>query len=88
MNRKLSILEVHLQLNLSFYSWTILAEFLGEALIFGVAGTLLLLDTARNSRKEEARRAAIESKFTELYDRIRQLESLTPDGPQVRQSNT
>lgn len=54
------------------------AEFLGEALIFGVAGTLLLLDTARNSRKEEARRAAIDAKFSELYGRIKQLESQLP----------
>jgi hypothetical protein len=44
-------------------------------LIFGVAGTLLLLDTARNNRREEARRAAIEVKFSELYDRIQKLEA-------------
>lgn len=51
-----------------------LAEFLGEALIFGVAGSLLLLDTARNNRLESARRAAIEQRFQELYGRIEELE--------------
>lgn len=76
MNRKPSILEVSIYESLHIV--IVLAEFLGEALIFGVAGTLLLLDTARNSRKEEARRAAIETKFSELYDRIQQLESQQP----------
>jgi hypothetical protein len=52
----------------------LVAEFLGEALIFGVAGTLLLLDTARNNRQESARRAAIEQRFQELYTRIEELE--------------
>lgn len=50
------------------------AEFIGEALIFGVAGTFLLLDAARNNRIESARRALIEQRFNELYERIEQLE--------------
>lgn len=56
-------------------SYLAVAEFLGEALIFGVAGSLLLLDTARNSRQESARRAAIEQRFEELYARIQELEN-------------
>lgn len=51
-----------------------LAEFIGEGLIFGVAGIFLLMDAARNNRAETARRALIEERFQELFDRIKELE--------------
>lgn len=51
-----------------------LAEFIGEALIFGVAGAVLLIDASRNNRAEAARRALIEQRFEELYHKIGILE--------------
>lgn len=52
------------------------AEFIGEAMIFGLAGTFLLMEAARNNRVETTRRALIEQRFQELFERVRDLESV------------
>lgn len=43
------------------------SEFIGEAIVFIVAGTLLVLDQLNNRQKEQERRAEIERRFNELY---------------------
>lgn len=43
------------------------ASFIGEAVIFGVAGILLVADSARSHRAEAARRRIIEDKFEQLF---------------------
>lgn len=49
------------------------AAFIGEAIIFGVAGIVLIVDSARNHRAEIQRRRATEEKFTQLFERMDQL---------------
>lgn len=49
------------------------ADFFGEALVFGVAGTLLVADSARAHRAEMARRKLIEDKFEQIFDDINRL---------------
>jgi len=56
------------------------AEFIGEAMIFGLAGTFLLMEAARNNRVETARRALIEQRFQDLFERVRELESVEANG--------
>lgn len=46
------------------------SEFIGEAIVFFVAGTLLVLDQLSNRRKESERRADIEKRFTELQESV------------------
>lgn len=43
------------------------SEFIGEAIVFIVAGTLLVFDQLNNRQKEQERRAEIERRFSELY---------------------
>ena len=50
------------------------ANFIGEALIFGVAGTILIADQARSHRAESARRKLIEDKFEQLFEQVLRLE--------------
>lgn len=49
------------------------ANFLGEALVFLVAGGILLVDGQLSSQKEAARRQAIEDRFTQLEEEINRL---------------
>jgi hypothetical protein len=49
------------------------ANFIGEALVFGVAGILLVADSARSHRAEMARRRLIEDKFEQLFGDVLQL---------------
>jgi hypothetical protein len=49
------------------------ANFLGEALVFVVAGGILVLDSASNARKEQLRRLAIEERFQQLEKKIESL---------------
>lgn len=53
------------------------ANFIGEALVFGVAGAVLVLDSARNHRAEAARRQLIEDKFEQLFDSVLRLTEQT-----------
>lgn len=46
------------------------ASFIGEALIFGVAGTLLVAEAARSNRAESARRRLIEDRFEKLFEDV------------------
>lgn len=46
------------------------SEFIGEALVFLVAGTLLVFDQLSNRQKEQERRGEIERRFTELYGEL------------------
>lgn len=46
------------------------SEFIGEALVFFVAGTLLVLDQLSNRRKETERRSETERRFAELYQQV------------------
>lgn len=43
------------------------AEFIGEAVVFGIAGILLVLEAARSHRAEIGRRRLIEEKFEQLF---------------------
>lgn len=49
------------------------ADFFGEALVFGVAGILLVMEATRNHRAEMARRQLIEDKFEQLFSDVLQL---------------
>lgn len=49
------------------------SEFIGEGLVFLVAGVLLVLDQLNNRQKEAERRAEIERRITDLYDQLAQL---------------
>jgi hypothetical protein len=55
------------------------SEFIGEALVFIVAGTLLVMDQLSNRRKEREKTAEVERRFNELYSEMallkRQLEN-------------
>ena len=46
------------------------ANFLGETLVFLVAGTVLIIDQTLAAQKEQARRQLIEDKFTALFQEI------------------
>lgn len=46
------------------------SNFLGESLVFLVAGTVLVLDQTVSARKEQARRQAIEEKFNQIFVEI------------------
>lgn len=46
------------------------ANFIGEALVFGVAGTLLVAEAARSNRAETARRKLIEDRFERLFEDV------------------
>lgn len=49
------------------------ANFLGEALVFLVAGGILLVDGQLSAQKEAARRQAIEDRFTQLEEELNRL---------------
>lgn len=49
------------------------ASFIGEAIVFGVAGLALVLEAQRTHRAEMARRRAIERKFEQAFSEIDQL---------------
>lgn len=49
------------------------ANFIGEALIFGVAATGLILDSLRTNAKERAKERQISEHFDELQDQIKAL---------------
>lgn len=49
------------------------SEFIGEALVFIVAGTLLVMDQLNNRQKEQERRNEVERRFGELYDELSKL---------------
>lgn len=49
------------------------ANFMGEALVFLVAGVILVIDGAISARKEQARRQAMEDRFTELFSEVESL---------------
>ena len=49
------------------------ANFLGETLVFIVAGTVLILDQTVSAQKEQLRRAAIEDKFEKLFSELENL---------------
>jgi myosin-1 len=53
------------------------SEFIGEGLVFLVAGTLLVLDQLSSRQKESERRAEIERRFTDLYDQLDRLKKAT-----------
>jgi optic atrophy 3 protein len=49
------------------------SEFIGEALVFIVAGTLLVMDQLNNRQKEQERRNEVERRFGELYVELSKL---------------
>lgn len=49
------------------------ASFIGEAIIFGVAGIILIADSARSYRAELIRRRLIENQFDQLFQHILEL---------------
>jgi hypothetical protein len=46
------------------------ASFIGEALIFGVAGTLLVAEATRSNRAETARRKLTEDRFEQIFEDV------------------
>lgn len=46
------------------------ADFLGESLVFLVAGTVLIIDQTVSAKKEQARRQIIEDKFNQLFTEL------------------
>lgn len=51
------------------------ANFLGETLVFIVAGTVLILDQTVSAQKEQVRRQIIEDKFTQIFKEIDELKA-------------
>jgi len=51
------------------------ANFLGETLVFIVAGTVLILDQTVSAQKEQARRQVIEEKFNQIFKEIDEIKS-------------
>lgn len=51
------------------------ANFLGETLVFIVAGTVLILDQTLSAQKEQARRQVIEEKFNQIFVEINEIKS-------------
>ncbi len=49
------------------------ANFIGEAIVFGVAGLLLVVDSMRSHRAEMARRRLIQDKFEQLFEDVQVL---------------
>ena len=49
------------------------ADFLGEAIVFGIAGSVLIADASRNAVAESNRRKAIEEKFDSLFAQMEAL---------------
>lgn len=49
------------------------ANFIGEALVFFVAGTLLVIDNTLSAQKEQSRRQSIEDKFNELFTEVEEM---------------
>ena len=51
------------------------ANFLGETLVFIVAGTVLILDQTVSAQKEQVRRQIIEDKFNQIFREIDELKT-------------
>lgn len=51
------------------------ANFLGETLVFIVAGTVLILDQTVSAQKEQVRRQIIEDKFNQIFKEIDELKA-------------
>ena len=51
------------------------ANFIGETLVFIVAGTVLILDQTVSAHKEQARRQIIEEKFNQFFREIDEIKS-------------
>ena len=49
------------------------SEFIGEGLVFLVAGTLLVLDQLSGRQREAERRAEIERRFADIYEQVERL---------------
>lgn len=49
------------------------ANFLGETLVFLVAGTVLMMDQTLSAQKEQARRQVIEDKINQIFKEIENL---------------
>ena len=49
------------------------ANFLGETLVFIVAGTVLMLDQTVSAQKEQARRQVIEDKFNQIFRELEEV---------------
>lgn len=52
------------------------ANFIGETIVFLVAGVLLVADQLSSRAKEQARRDAIEARFIKLEDELKELKSI------------
>lgn len=51
------------------------ANFIGETLVFIVAGTVLILDQTLSAQKEQARRQVIEDKFNQIFKELDDIKS-------------
>ena len=49
------------------------ANFLGETLVFLVAGTVLIIDQTVSAQKEQARRQVIEDKINQIFKELEEL---------------
>lgn len=54
------------------------ANFLGETLVFFVAGTLLMIDQTVSAKKERIRRHLVEDKFNQIFTELEQLKLKIP----------
>lgn len=60
------------------------ANFLGETLVFIVAGTVLILDQTVSAQKEQVRRAVIEEKFNQIFSEIELLKQESLKNKEVK----
>mgnify|MGYP002787554983 FL=1 len=51
------------------------SEFIGEAIVFIVAGTLLVMDQLSNRQREQERRADIERRMTDMSNELAALKT-------------
>lgn len=58
------------------------ANFIGEALVFAVAGAVLVADSARSHRAEMARRRLVEEKFDQIFAQLADLSRRISDAEQ------
>lgn len=46
------------------------SNFIGEAIIFGIAGTILFFDIARSSRTEAAKKQVLDARIENIYEQL------------------
>ncbi len=60
------------------------ANLLGEVLVFGVAGAIVIIEGRAQMEREAARRQAIEDKFTQIFDELKELRNELHSRPEIK----